>query len=139
MTTDQETIKVVNAAYQVLYADTDGMGVVYNGTYFRIFEFGRGAYLTAQGMSYKEIEGRGLSTPVTEAYAHYYLPFKYDDRVVVETGVSQIKRASFRFDYRLSLEGRPEQLYIGGYTVHALVNSEGKIVRLPDWLKEVLR
>lgn len=138
MTTDKEAIKVVNATYQVLYADTDGMGVVYNGTYFRIFEFGRGAYLTAQGLSYKEIEDRSFSTPVTEAYAHYYLPFKYNDLIVVETGVSQIKKASFRFDYRLTLEKRPDLVYITGYTVHALLNNEGKIVRLPDWFKELL-
>lgn len=139
MTTDQETVRTIKSVYQVLYADTDGMGVVYNGTYFRIFEFGRGAYLTARGISYKEIENRGFSTPVTEAYAHYYLPFKYDDLIMVETGVSQIKKASFRFDYRLMPHQRPDQVYIGGYTVHALLNGAGKIVRLPDWLKAVLR
>ncbi|MDR2456273.1 MAG: acyl-CoA thioesterase [Deltaproteobacteria bacterium] len=124
--------------YRVLYVDTDAMGIVNNGHYFRYFEQGRGELLRQLKMPYSEIERRGFFTPLTEAWAHFYHSFRYDDLIRIECWISLIKKASFRFDYRLYLEDSPE-LMVSGHTVHATLNSEHKVVKIPDWLLEIIR
>jgi acyl-CoA thioester hydrolase len=119
--------------YRVLYADTDTMGIVNNGHYFRYFEQGRGELLRKLDMPYSDIERRGLFTPLTEAWAHFYHSFKYDDLIRIECWISMVKKASFRFDYRLYLEESPE-LRVAGHTVHATLNQDHKVVKIPDWL-----
>ncbi|MDR2422490.1 MAG: acyl-CoA thioesterase, partial [Deltaproteobacteria bacterium] len=49
----------VTTWYRVLYVDTDLMGVVNNGHYFRFFEQARGEYLRELGLPYSEVEARG--------------------------------------------------------------------------------
>ncbi|MGL4209294.1 MAG: acyl-CoA thioesterase, partial [Candidatus Adiutrix sp.] len=101
---------------RILYADTDAMGIVYNGAYFRFFERARDEYLRQRGMPYSQIEERGISTPLTEAYAHYYSSFRYDEMIKMACWVSEIKRASFRFEYRLFLPDTPDETKVSGYT-----------------------
>jgi acyl-CoA thioester hydrolase len=123
--------------YRVLYADTDNMQIVNNGHYFRFFEQGRGEYLRQLGMPYAEVERRGLKTPLTEAGAHFYAPFRYDDLIRVECWISQVKRASFRFDYRLHLE-EETTARVAGHTLHATLNEDLKVVKIPDWLLSII-
>ena len=125
--------RVVSSYYRVLYADTDLMGVVNNAHYFRFFEQGRGEYLREVGSAYSSIEERGVRTPLTEAFAHFYLPFRYDDLIRIDAWMSQLKKASFRFEYRLYKDGDPA-LMVSGHTVHAALNMENKVIKIPDWL-----
>ncbi|MDR2200464.1 MAG: acyl-CoA thioesterase [Deltaproteobacteria bacterium] len=129
---------VSRSLYRVLYVDTDVMGIVNNANYFRFFEQGRGDYLRARGVPYAEIENRGVRSPLTEAWAHFYKPFRYDDLIRVESWISQIKQASFQFDYRLHLEDDPE-VRVAGRTLHAILNFDNRVVKLPDWLLEILK
>jgi acyl-CoA thioester hydrolase len=124
--------------YRVLYADTDAMGIVNNGHYFRYFEQGRGELLRQLKMPYSEIERRGFFTPLTDAWAHFYASFRYDDLIRIECWISQVKKASFRFDYRLYLESSTE-LRAAGHTVHATLNESHKVVKIPEWLLEIIR
>jgi len=126
--------------HRVLYADTDAMGIVYNGAYFRFFERARDEYLRQRGLPYSAIEERGLMTPLTEAYAHYYSSFRYDEVISMECWVSSIKRASFRFDYRLFLPENPTDTKVSGYTTLAVMDkSTRKVCKIPDWMMELLK
>ncbi|UQZ90666.1 thioesterase [Deltaproteobacteria bacterium Smac51] len=131
---------VATSCHRVLYADTDAMGIVYNGAYFRFFERARDEYLRQRGMPYSAIEAKGLSTPLTEAFAHYYSSFHYDEMISMECWISQIKRASFRFEYRLFLDEKPEETKVAGYTTLAVVDrSTQKVCKIPDWMLELLK
>lgn len=130
---------VARSQHRVLYADTDAMSIVYNGAYFRFFERARDEYLRQRGMPYSAIEERGLFTPLTEAYAHYYSSFHYDEIIAMECWVSSIKRASFRFEYRLFLPEKPEETKVGGYTTLAVLDRVSqKVCKIPDWMMELL-
>ena len=130
---------VARSQHRVLYADTDAMGIVYHGAYFRFFERAREEYLRQRGRPYSEMEARGLVTPLTEVGAHFYLPFRYDEVIIMECWVSALKRASFRFEYRLSPEGNPDETRVSGYTVLAVVDrASRKIIKIPDWVMEVI-
>jgi acyl-CoA thioester hydrolase len=121
---------------RVIYGDTDQMGVVYYANYLRFFEAGRTEFLRAKGMTYRDFEERSrLQLPVVEASVSYRLPARYDDLLTVETALTQVRRASARFGYRVL---RGDELVATGHTVHACVGLDGRVQRMPQELLQRL-
>ncbi|MGL1932647.1 MAG: acyl-CoA thioesterase [Desulfotalea sp.] len=120
--------------YRVRYGDTDAAGVVYNANYLRLFEIGRSEMMREHGCSYKSIEDEGILLPVTEAYSRFKGPAKYDDLIVIETSITELKKLTCKFSYRITRDdgGSSRKLLAKGYTVHAAVTKEGKLTRLPE-------
>jgi len=129
---------VHQTSYRVLYGDVDSMGVVYYGNYFRLFERGRAELLRQRGLGYKEVEERGFILPVTQTHCRYYQSARYDDLLLIETRVGLVKRASVRFDYEIFRDADHRQRLAAGSTLHACLNPDGKIVRLPHFLLQLL-
>jgi len=123
---------MVQTEIRVIYGDTDQMGFVYYANYLRFFEAGRNEYLRAKGKPYREIEAElGIRLPVVEAGIRYQSPARYDDLLVVETSMVQIRRASARFEYVVRRGG---DALVTGHTVHACIDFDGAICRLPESL-----
>ena len=116
---------------RVLYGDTDSGGVVYYGNYLRYFEAGRTEFMRDFVSTYKELEDMGFILPVVECYVRYKAPAFYDDLLVVETSLVDIKKVSCRFNYQIFKEG-DSKLLISGYTTHAVVNRKLKLAKLPE-------
>lgn len=129
---------VHRAQTRVIYGDTDNMGMAYHANYFRWFEIGRSEYFRSLGLSYKDIENRGLQLPVSEAFCKFITPARYDDLLIIETILDRSVRGGVRFEYRLTDE-TGGKLMARGYTKHACVNPEGKVIRPPAFLWEVLK
>ncbi len=123
---------------RVIYAETDAMGVVYHSNYLRWFEMGRTELMRHQGIAYKELEEQGIYLPVSEAFCKFLRSARYDDLLVIETGVDFLKRASIQFSYRILRKADGEEL-VRGTTLHAFVNSGGQIIKVPGFLKEKLK
>jgi acyl-CoA thioester hydrolase len=118
---------------RVIYGDTDQMGFVYYANYLRFFESGRNEYLRAKGVPYRGIEEElGIRLPVVEAGIQYKQPARYDDLLVVETTLAQLRRASARFEYVVR---RGTEALVTGHTVHACIDFDGAIQRLPEPLR----
>jgi acyl-CoA thioester hydrolase len=124
--------------YRVIYADTDNMGVAYHANYLKWFEIGRTEMFRSYGLTYKAIEGRGFSMPVSEAYCKYMASAEYDDVITIETSVDKSMRAGMKFDYRI-FKAKDGKDLVKGFTKHAFVNEKGRIVRPPDFIKEILK
>jgi acyl-CoA thioester hydrolase len=124
------------ACYRVIYGDCDSMAIVYYSNYLRLFEIGRTEWLRDQGIAYREVEREGFFLPATEAYLKYAQPAAYDDLLTIETRVGFVKRASSRFDYVIYREG---DRIVEGYTVHACLDRNNRIVRFPDFLLKILK
>jgi acyl-CoA thioester hydrolase len=123
---------IVKTELRVIYGDTDQMGFVYHANYLRFFETGRNEYLRAKGLPYREIEETlRVRLPVVEVQAQYKAPARYDDVLTVETVLPKVGRASARFEYRVL---RGAELLVTGHTVHACIDFDGKIQRLPAGL-----
>ncbi len=116
---------------RVLYGDTDAGGVVYYGNYLRYFERGRTELMRERGISYRELEDRGLIMPVVEAYSRYKASARYDDLIEIATSFIWVKRLSCRFNYEIR-QTADQGLLIKGFTLHAVVNHQGKLTKLPD-------
>ncbi len=124
--------------YRVIYADTDKMGIAYHGNYLRWFEIGRSELFRSLGLTYKQIETRGnVYLPVLEAYCKYRAPAQYDDVLTIDTTLDRSVKGGMKFEYRII--GEDEQTIVAeGYTRHAFVDNQGRIVRPPGFLKELL-
>jgi len=124
------------ARARVIYGDTDQMGVVYYANYLRFFEASRNEFIRAKGLRYRDFERTyGLMLPVAEAGVHYRVPARYDDLLTIEATLSEARRASARFEYRVLREC---ELLATGHTVHACVDPAGKVRRMPPELLERL-
>ncbi len=127
---------MVTTELRVIYGDTDQMGVAYYANYLRWFEAGRNEFIRARGLTYREVEARfRLMLPVTEAHVAYRSPARYDDVIAVETSLAEVRRASARFAYRIVRGG---EVLATGHTVHACVDVDGRVQRMPPELLQKL-
>lgn len=120
---------------RVLYGDTDAGGVVYNANYLRYFEQGRTEMMRELVCSYRDIEKLGIVLPVTECFVRYKSPAFYDDLLTVETSIVELTRFTCKFAYRIirNDDVRPRPTLVAkGYTVHAAVTRQGKLIQLPE-------
>lgn len=122
---------------RVIYGDTDNMGQAYYGNYFRWFEIGRNELFRSLGLAYATVESRGIFLPVAETYCKYSVPARYDDFLTIETSLDSRLKGAIKFDYRIF--GQDEKTLLAqGYTKHACLNREGKVVRPPQFIKEII-
>ena len=121
---------------RVRYKDTDRMGVVYYGNYLTFFEVGRAELMRELGFPYSRMETLGYSLVVIEAAAKYHGNVGYDSLVTVQTAISQLKKATIRFDYKVVSED--EKLLVSGHTLHACVLPNQKPIRIPNEIKNII-
>ena len=117
---------------RVRYGDTDRMGYAYYANYLRWFEIGRSELFRALGMTYREIEKKGVFLPVSEAYCKYLFPVRYDDPLVIETTLDTAVKGAMKFDYRLLSEDLAK-VFAEGYTKHPCVTPDGRVMRRPNF------
>ena len=112
------------------------MSVVYYGNYLTYFEVGRVEYLRQQGLPMSQVDKR-IRLPVVEARVKYLKPARLDDLLEVTTRVSERKRASFRFTYRIRNEG--DEVVATGSTLHACLDpATSAMIPIPDWLRTIM-
>jgi acyl-CoA thioester hydrolase len=120
---------------RVIFGDTDQMGVVYYANYLRFFESARAAYWRDLGRSYKDLEAWGVAMPVIEAHCDYKRPAHYEDLLVIDIEVSQLRGASVKFGYRVL---RGDTLIAQGYTRHAVIGTDGRPRALPEEMRAAI-
>jgi acyl-CoA thioester hydrolase len=123
---------------RVRYAETDQMGVVYHANYLIWFEVGRVELMRQRGLDYKRMEiEEGCGIAVVEATVRYKAPARYDDELIVETTVLQVRGPVIRFGYSI-LRSEDMRLLCEGETVHVVVGSDMKRRAMPKKYAELL-
>ncbi len=113
------------------------MGFLYYAEYLHLFERARSAYIRQCGMSYAEIEARGILLPVREATCRYRSPARYDDLLLIRIAIGEWGRASLRFVYEITASDK-KKILASGMTQHALIDRSGRPLGVPDWFREVI-
>lgn len=113
---------------RVRYADTDQFQAAHHSRVYLWFEEARTELLRSLGRPYQEFESAGVYFPVREAGSRYRGLARFDMLLTVEIVSVAVRGASLRFDYSVTTAGEP---IAEGYTVHACVDREGKVQRLP--------
>jgi acyl-CoA thioester hydrolase len=125
------------SSIRVRYAETDQMGFAWHGEFLAWFEVGRTDWLRRHGMTYRDLEQQGLRLPVVEVHVRYLEPARYDDELDVHTRIGSWAGARVAFDYEVTRHGTEGPLATGR-TVHAALDPEGRVRRLPDRLRRIL-
>ncbi len=124
---------------RVRYSETDQMGTFYNSRALEWFECGRTELMRRRlGMSYVELEEKGVFLPLVEAHLEFLGGARYDDLLEISSAVEVCGRARLRFEVEIvKVESRKR--VVRGYTVHAFTNREGKPIRPPAWFTELIK
>lgn len=123
---------------RVRYSETDQMGYCYYGNYASFFEVGRVEALRSLGVSYRELEEKGVMLPVRHFSIDYFAPAKYDDLLEIETSIVVLKGAKIIFDYVIYNEAK--QKLVAGTTTLVFVNKETmRPIPAPDYMLELFQ
>jgi acyl-CoA thioester hydrolase len=109
---------------RVNYSETDQMGVAYHARHLVWLDVARCEHLREQGMSYRELERRGLRLAVSDLRVRYRRPARYDDLVRIRCWVRECVPRRVTFGYALDL---PE-------TNSAIATAETALVALDEKL-----
>lgn len=120
---------------RVRFCETDLMGIVHHASYLVYFEVGRVEWLRRRGVVYADWASRGVHLPVVEAQASYKAPSRFDDLLVVETTLAQLRAASMKFTYAIR---RDATLIAEGFTRLGCIDAEHKLMKIPDYMRDVL-
>jgi acyl-CoA thioester hydrolase len=117
---------------RVRFAETDAMGIVHHAAYLPYFEETRVEYLRSIGHPYDSVRDGGVDFAVLEAFVRYLRPLRFDEVADIHLSVGAITRASFQVAYLLAVGGQARATAV---TVHGCVDSGGRPVRMPAWLR----
>jgi len=122
---------------RVRYGETDQMGFVYYGHYALYFEVGRAEAMRKLGMSYRQMEEKGIYMPIAQLNIKYIRPARYDDLLTVRTIVREMPASRMIFDYEVI--NSENILLCTGNTVLAFVRTQNnRPCAVPDWFLEIL-
>jgi acyl-CoA thioester hydrolase len=103
----------------VRYAETDRMGIVHHARFLEYLEMGRVDLMKQTGVSYRDLEARGIRYPVLEVWVRYRRSITFDDEIVLESWYRELTRTRVTFGYALKFpdgERIAEALTLHGQT-----------------------
>jgi acyl-CoA thioester hydrolase len=129
---------VTRVEFRVRYAETDRMGVVYHGNYLIWCEIGRTEHIRQFGMSYREMEERGVALAVAEASIRYQKAARYDDTIRVETTLADVSSRTVTFDYAI-LNADSQDRLATARTMLVSLDRANRVVAIPAEFRTLLR
>jgi len=127
---------VTETKLTVRYAETDQMGIVHHSNYPVWFEAARTDFIRKVGISYSEIESKGLLLPVIELNCCYKGSARYEDNIVVKTHIDSMTGVRIVFSYEVFIEGN-EKPITTGQTTHVWTTKDLKPVNLKKHMPEL--
>ena len=114
------------------------MGIVHHSNYIKFFEAARTEWLRAAGMTYAEMERRGVMMPIVDVHVKYRQPAYYDEVLSVSVFVDELPMA--RMVFRYEIRGEDGRDVASGTTTLGFIDSvTRRPQRAPEWLMEVLQ
>lgn len=116
--------------WRVNYSETDQMGVVYHARYLVWLDRARTEHLRRTGVSYAELERRGLRLAVGEARIRYRQPARYDDLIRIRCWVRDLASRRLTFGYAVE-HAESGRLLATAETSLMVLDADFKWTRLP--------
>ena len=119
------------------YHHTDQMGIVHHSNYIKFFEVARTEWLRSAGLTYAEMERRGVMMPIVDVNVKYRQPAYYDELLSVTAIVEDMPMARMLFKYEI--RGEDGRDIASGSTTLGFIDKETRRPqRAPKWLLEVM-
>ena len=123
---------------RVRYGVTDPMKYVYYGNYAEYLEVARVELFRTLGISYDEIEKRGIWLPVSEYKIKYLKPAFYDEILEIHTYVRKVPGVKIEFEYEIYNDSK-QKITEASTTLFFLDATTNKVSRCPDFLMELIQ
>ncbi|MBO5685244.1 MAG: acyl-CoA thioesterase [Alistipes sp.] len=123
---------------RVWYCDTDQMGIVHHSNYIRYYEAARSDFMRSLGLSYGDVEQRGIMMPILEVQSKYRKPALYDEELTITTLLDELPTA--RINFRYEIRNAKGDLLNTGTTQLGFRSAETRRpCRCPEWFMELLK
>ncbi len=130
-------MKKFSTKIRVRYGETDQMGVVYHGNYPTYFEVARTEWLRSLGVTYKNLENKGIMLPVISLFFNFLRPAKYDDLLTISVFLKKRPLVKIEFDYEIYNQNK-EKISTGNSVLAFIDMKTNKPIKCPDYILEQL-
>ncbi len=130
-------MKKFSTNIRVRYGETDQMGVVYHGNYASYFEIARTEWLRNLGVTYKELENKGIMLPVISLFFNFIKSAKYDDVLTITVILKKKPLVKIEFDYEIYNQ-KKEKISVGNSVLAFMDMKTNKPLRCPNYILEKL-
>lgn len=130
---DRQTVSEV----RVRYGETDQMGVVYHANYIVWCEIGRTDFIRQCGMSYAEMERRGVKLAVTDLSVRLHASARYDEMIHVATRLASLRSRAVTFAYEITAAASGQRIASAATTLVS-VSADGRTVSLSPEIRGLL-
>lgn len=124
-----EAAKTSRVEYRVPFYDTDAMGIVHHANYVRYLELARVRFLEDHDEPYARYIEQGLHVAVTRVDIQLKRATRFSETLAVTAWLEWVRNASLAFGYQIHCG---EALSAVAVTEHAVVNTQGRPVRMPE-------
>ena len=122
---------------RVRYKDTDQMGIMHHSNYIVMYEMARTEWLRDMGLTYAEIERRGVMSPIIEVHSRYHYPAFYDEVLTVKVSIDEMPTARLIVASEVYNEAG-KLINTGSVTLGFMHSATRRPCRVPEWFTEAL-
>lgn len=120
----------------VRYAETDQMGIVHHANYPIWYEVARTDFIRKIGISYTEMEQKGIMVPLIALSCKYFKPAYYEDELIIKTSIASLTPVKVTFQYQI-FNQKDHFLLNTGTTTHAWVGKDFKPLHMKKQFPDI--
>lgn len=113
------------------------MGIMHHSNYVVLYEQARTEWLRAMGLTYAEIERRGVMSPIIEVHSRYHYPAFYDEVLTVKVSIDEMPTARLIVASEVYNESG-KLINTGSVTLGFMNSTTRRPCRVPEWFTEAL-
>jgi len=129
--------KVFKSTHKVRPFECDFYGHVNNAIYLNYLEFARMETLEAKGLSLAKIKDAGFILVIRQINILYKFPATVNDIITIRTSMKSYRNTTCTF-YQQIVRNSDEKILVEADVSWAVINSEGRPVRIPKMLRDAL-
>lgn len=124
---------------RVYYEDTDAGGIVYHANYLKFCERARTELLRELGIEQDRYLEHNIAFVVTAMDIQFKFGARFNDELVVETTVINVKRASVTFQQRIKIKNTEQVAFTADVKVACVDSSAMRPSAIPNEILGVLK
>lgn len=136
----KKDLKMIHTTHslRVRYGETDPMKYVYYGNYAEYLEVARVELFRSIGISYNDIEKKGIWLPVSEYSIKYLKPAFYDEELTIHTYIEKLPGVKIEFRYEI-FNAQNVKITDAKTTLFFLDAESGRVIKCPDFLMSFIQ
>ena len=113
------------------------MGIMHHSNYVVLYETARTEWLCEMGLTYAEIERRGIMSPIIEVHSRYLYPAFYDEMLTIKVSMQEMPAARLIIDSEVYNEAG-KLINTGSVTLGFMHASTRRPCRAPEWFVQAI-